>query len=408
MNAEIVSVGTELLLGQIIDTHAPRMAGILADCGISCQRRATVGDNFDRLVGALKESLSRADIVVTIGGLGPTVDDLTRDAIAVALDDTLEVVPEMAEKLTKFFASHKINMSQTTLRQADKPTCAEFIDNPNGTAPGLLCRKNGKTVIALPGPKGEFDPMADGPVRTYLETVEGGSVIHSRVLRICNMGESAVEDAIRPLMDNTNPTVAPYAHVGEVHLRVTARAKDREEGDKLIDPVEAEIRSILGTNVFGVDATSLEAAIINLLVSRGETVAVAESMTGGELAARFSMVAGSSKAFTGGVVTYTIGAKQQLLGIELTDGPVSESTARLMAAAVREKLSTTYGISVTGNAGPTPDVDNKPVGMVFLGLATPTEVTVREGKYRGIRTDIRRRACQVALTTLRDYILARA
>ncbi len=406
MNAEIVSVGTELLLGQIIDTHAPRMAQLLADCGISCMRRSTIGDNLPRVVSTLREALSRADIVITIGGLGPTVDDLTRDAIAAALDDTLEVVPDMVEKLTQFFKSRNYPMSPTILRQAEKPTCAELIDNPNGTAPGLLCRKNGKTIIALPGPKGEFDPMADGPVRTFLESVGGDRVIHSRVLRICNMGESAVEDMVRPLMDRENPTVAPYAHVGEVHLRLTAAARDREEGDRMLDPVEAEIRAILGTNVFGTNATTLEASILELLASRGETVAVAESMTGGELASRFSMVPGASKAFVGGVVTYTVHAKQSLLGVNVTDGPVSESTALAMAEAVRTRLGATYGLSVTGNAGPTSDVDGKPVGLVYLGLATANGTTVQEGRYRGVREDIRRRACQVSLTSLRDHILS--
>lgn len=405
MNAEIVSVGTELLLGQIVDTHAPKMANLLADCGIFCLRRATIGDNLDRIVGVLRESLQRADIVVTIGGLGPTVDDLTRDAIALALDDTLEVVPEMVEKLTRFFAARNFPMSPTILRQAEKPTCAELIKNPNGTAPGLLCRKNGKTIIALPGPKGEFDPMADGPVRAYLESIQGGLVIHSRVLRIANMGESQVEDAIRPLMDHVNPTVAPYAHVGEVHLRLTARAGSREEGDRLIDPVEAQIREILGTNVFGVNETTLEDAVLAALKERSATVSVAESMTGGELAARLSCRPGSSGAFSGGAIVYTVGAKAKLLGVEVPNGPVSEHAARALAESVRRKLDTTFGIAVVGNAGPTADVDGKPVGMVFIAVSGPTGTVVHEGRYRGIREDIRRRATQVALSMLRDTLL---
>lgn len=405
MNAEIVSVGTELLLGQIVDTHAPRMAQLLADCGIGCQRRSTIGDNMERLVGCLRESLARADMVITIGGLGPTVDDLTRDAIAVAMEDTLEVVPEMEARLTEFFRSRNYPMSPSILRQAEKPTCAELIENPNGTAPGLLCRKNGKTVIALPGPKGEFDPMADGPVRSYLETIQGNQVIHSRVLRICGMGESTVEDKIRPLMDLENPTVAPYAHVGEVHLRLTARASSREEGDKVIDPIEQQIRSILGRNVFGVDKTTLEQSIVETLRENNATVAVAESMTGGELAGRFTSVSGVSDVFLGGIVTYTVAAKQTLLGIEVQDGPVSESTARDMARAVREKLGATYGIGITGNAGPTSDVDDKPVGLVYVAIAGPEHAFVNQSRLRGVREDIRRRASQTALTLLRELVL---
>ena len=410
MTAEIVSVGTELLLGQIVDTHAAHMARILAGCGIGCTRPATIGDNMDRLVGVLKESLDRADVVVTIGGLGPTVDDLTRDAIAIALGDELEEVPEVAEKLRKFFASRNIRMAESTLRQAQKPQSAQLVDNPNGTAPGIICQKNGKVVVALPGPKGEFDPMATGPVRHFLEQLQGGQVIHSRVLRIVGMGESLVEEAIRPLMDAENPTVAPYAQPAEVHLRVTARAATREDADRMIDPVVDQIRTILGNHLYGFNDTTLEAATLALLVERGETVAVAESMSGGLFAARLTSVPGSSKAFLGGTVVYTLLAKQALLGIspELLDefGPVSEETAKAMAEAVRDKLGATYGVSITGNAGPTADIDDKPIGLGYIGLATPTETSVDQAKYRGIREDIQRRSTQTALTLLRLKLLA--
>lgn len=410
MTAEIVSVGTELLLGQIVDTHAAHMARILADCGISCTRRATVGDNMDRLVGVLNESLSRADVLVTIGGLGPTVDDITRDAIATALGDELEEVPEVAEKLRAFFAARNIRMAESTLRQAQKPTSAQLVDNPNGTAPGLICQKNGKVVIALPGPKGEFDPMAMGPVRQFLEQLQGGQVIHSRVLRIVGMGESHVEEAIRHLMDADNPTVAPYAQPAEVHLRVTARAATREAADLLIDPVVEQIRSIIGHHLYGFNETTLEAATLSLLVERGETVAVAESMSGGSLAARLTSVPGASKAFLGGTIVYTIEAKAELLGIspDLIDefGPVSEEVAIAMAEAVRNKLGATYGVAITGNAGPTADIGDKPIGLTYIGLATPTGTTVDQAKYRGLREDIQKRSTQTALYQLRSKLLS--
>src|SRR5687768_5455438 len=183
MTAEIVSVGTELLLGQIVDTHAATMAKVLADCGLVCQRRTTVGDNFDRIVGVLRESLHRSDVVVTIGGLGPTMDDLTRDAIAAVLGDVLSPVPEMEEELRQFFERRGIRWTESILRQAEKPGCGRFIPNPNGTAPGLIAEKGGKRVIALPGPKGEFDPMAQGPVREYLASLTG-EVIHSVIVRV--------------------------------------------------------------------------------------------------------------------------------------------------------------------------------------------------------------------------------
>ena len=409
MNAEIVSVGTELLLGQILDTHAATMARILAECGISCRYRATVGDNLDRAVETLKLALSRSDVVVTIGGLGPTADDLTRDAIALALGDTLEVVPDVEEKLKRFFAQRGIQWVESNARQAQKPSCADLIDNPNGTAPGLVCRKNGKTVFALPGPKGEFDPMAYNQVKPILETLGGGEVIHSRVLRVIGVGESLVEEKIKHLMDSENPTIAPYAQPMEMHLRLTAKAPTVFAAEHMIDPVEASIREILGDAVYGVNLVTLEMAVNDLLNQRSETISTAESMTGGGLAARFSAVPGSSAVFLGGVVTYTVEAK----GILLADtkdadieNPVSADIARFMAESIRTKLGTTYGVSVTGNAGPTSDIGDQPVGLVYIGIATEQGTHVEECRFRGIREDIRKRAEQTALRLVREAILA--
>ena len=409
MTAEIVSVGTELLLGQITDTHAPYMARILAECGISCTHRATVGDNMDRAVATLRQALGRADVVVTIGGLGPTMDDLTRDAIAEALDDTLEEVPEISEKLRRFFAMRNIPMVESNLRQAYKPTCAIQIDNPNGTAPGLLCQKNGKVVIALPGPKGEFDPMAKGPVKEFLEQMQGSQIIHSKVVRIIGIGESTVEEMVKDLMNGENPTVAPYAQPAECHLRVTAKATTRQEADAMIDPVIDQLRAILGNHLYGFNETTIEEATLDLLVNRGESVAVAESMTGGGLGARFTAIPGSSNAFVGGVIVYSVVAKMALLGIsaELLEehGPVSEPVAIAMAEAVRNRTGATWGVSITGNAGPTSDVDGKPVGLTFVAIAGPNGTTCEQNKYRGIREDIQRRASQTAISMLRWKLL---
>jgi len=300
-------------------------------------------------------------------------------------------------------------MAESNLRQALNPTSGRQIDNPNGTAPGLLCEKDGKVVIALPGPKGEFDPMATGYVRQYLEQLQGGQVIHSRVLRVVGMGESSVEEVIRHLMEAENPTVAPYAQPAEVHLRVTARAATREDADRMIDPVVEQIQAIIGNHLYGFNDTTLEAATIDLLVQRGETVAVAESMSGGSLGARLTSVPGSSKAFLGGAIVYTVATKVALLGISeqllAEHGPVSEEAAKAMASAVRDKLGSTYGVAITGNAGPTADVDGKPVGLAFIGLATGEGVTAERGQYRGLREDIQRRSTQTALNLLRNQIL---
>lgn len=408
MTAEIVSVGTELLLGQIVDTHAPVMARILAGCGIGCTRRTTIGDNWDRLVATFREALDRADVLITIGGLGPTADDLTRDAIAAALGDELVNEPEVEAHLRAFFAARGVPFAESNARQAQRPTSAQLIDNPNGTAPGLICRKNGKVVIALPGPKGEFDPMAYGPVKTFLEGLQGG-VIHSRTLRIVGMGESNVEEIVRDLMDAENPTVAPYAHTGEVHLRLTARTTDHAAAELMLDPVETTIRARLGSHVFGTDQTTLEMSIVQMLAERGETVATGESMTGGELAGRLTSAPGSSAVFLGGVVAYSMAAKVNQLGIapSLLDefGPVSEEAARALADSARSRFGATYGIGITGNAGPTSDIDGKPVGLVYLGLATPSGTTVEKLEYRGIREDIRRRTTQQALNRLRKLVM---
>jgi nicotinamide-nucleotide amidase len=430
MNAEIVAVGTELLLGQITDTHSATMARILAECGIGCRHRQTVGDNLDRIVEVLRQALSRADVVVCIGGLGPTADDLTRDAIALALDDTLETVPEIEERLRRWFASRNYMWVESNARQAQKPTCAEIIPNPNGTAPGLVARKNAKTVFALPGPRGEFDPMAYDSVKPMLETLGGGVVIHSRVLRITGVGESAVEERIKHLMESENPTVAPYAQPSEVHLRLTARSSSLSEAEALLDPVEAAIREELGSAVYGLNKTTLEEAVLSLLIARDETVSTAESMTGGGLGSRLTMVPGASAAYVGGVVTYTVGAKEALLDskaatsasltpnplsplgeerglseILLTNGPVSPETATLMAESIRAKLGTTYAVAITGNAGPTADVDGKAVGLVYIAIASPAGTSVEECKFRGIREDIRARAEQTALRLLRERLI---
>lgn len=409
MTAEIVSVGTELLLGQIIDTHAPYMARILADCGIGCTRRQTVGDNLDRLVESLQLALSRSDIVVAIGGLGPTQDDLTREGIVAALDDELKLDESYEKTLRELFATRRFKWVESNRKQAMRPTCATFIDNLNGTAPGLLCQKNGKVVIALPGPRNEFNPMAEGPVRTFLQGILGGTVIHSRTLRICGLGESYVEEQIRHLMQGENPTVAPYAHPAEVHLRITARAESRDMADQIIDPMEQAIRKVLGNAVYGVNDETLEQAVIKLLVERTRNLAVAESITGGWLGQRLTTVPGSSSAFLGGVIVYDLEAKESLLGIDMDRlkqfGPVSEEVAKEMSAKVRERLNTTYGLSITGNAGPTSDSDSKPVGQVFIGLASPTGTEVREHRLRGARDDIRQRCTQLALVQLREALL---
>jgi nicotinamide-nucleotide amidase len=408
MTAEIVSVGTELLIGQIVDTHAATMARLLAECGITCRRRTTIGDNWDRLTSVLQESLGRADIVIAIGGLGPTMDDLTRDAIASVMGDKLIREPAMERELKDLFARRNIRMTDSILRQADRPESAKFIENKNGTAPGLICRKNDKIVIALPGPKSEFEAMAHGPVKQLLQT-ESGQVIHSVILRLAGIGESLVEEQLSDLMEGEDVTVAPYAQPNGVHLRITASAKTRDEALVKIDPIVQQIQGMLGQYIYATDSHSLEEAIIGLLTEKQATVSVAESMTGGELAAALSSGPGSGTVFPGGVTVYSIPAKKAFLGIhdEIIDehGPVSPEVAEAMSVAVMSRLNTTFGIAVTGNAGPTSDLDGKPVGLVYIALAGPDGPKVREHRFNVDRSEIRKRTVHLALNWLRDEVM---
>jgi len=406
--AEIVSVGTELLLGQTLDTHSAKLAKLLADCGIVCQRRSTVGDNLARIEAVLRESLLRADVVLTIGGLGPTMDDLTRDAIALSLDENLVLESGFEAKLREYFAARGVPWVESISRQAQRPASAVFIDNPNGTAPGLCCRKAGKVVIALPGPRGEFNPMADGPVRIILEELQSGTVIHSRLLRVCGMGESQVEAKVAHLMHGDNPSVAPYAHPGEVHLRLTARAATRGDADLLLNPLDQAIREALGAAVFAIDDATLEAAVLQLLGERGQTLAVAESLTGGGLAARLTTVPGSSKGFKGGIVSYWNDAKTDVLGVKAETlaqfGAVSAECAKEMASRVRLLFATDFGVALTGNAGPDA-LEGKPSGLVYCAVAKGDNVEVASFQWRGGREDVRLRSTQMALVQLRERLL---
>lgn len=409
MNAEIVSIGTELLLGQIVDTNAAVMGNLFAELGIQHVHRQTVGDNRERLESALRLALSRADVVVTIGGLGPTGDDITREAIAASLDDSLTEDADAVQHLKDFFASRGRNWTERQLRQAQRPTCGEMVSNPNGTAPGLLCQKGGKILIALPGPKGEFVPMAHGPVREFLARAGGSGTIHSRTVRVSGLGESAAEARLGELMESDMPTVAPYAKVAEVHFRVTARAETVEAAEALIAPMIEKMRARLGDTVYGFDDTTLEQSVIELLASKGQTLAVAESCTGGMLGQRITGVSGSSRVFLGGAITYSNELKMSLLGVSESTlamhGAVSPECAAEMASGARERFGSTWALSVTGIAGPDGGTPEKPVGLVYVGLAGPNGVETLELKLRGLREDIRWRATQVALDKVRHAAL---
>jgi nicotinamide-nucleotide amidase len=408
VRAEIVSVGTELLLGQIVDTDAAHLSRLLPEFGIDLHYRVTVGDNEARLTEALRLALRRSDIVFTIGGLGPTEDDLTKETVAKLVGDEMVLDEESAEHMRSFFASRGIRMPETNLKQAMVPRRGRKLENPLGTAPGAAFEtEDGKVVIVLPGPPGEFVPMVNERVAPYLREIvgEGAGVIKSRVLRIAGLGESSVEERVKHLLRSPNPTVAPLASVGEVHLRITAKAASAAEAEEMIDEMDSKLVAELGDRVFGRDEETLEAVVVRSLIERGLTLGIAESCTGGLIANRITDVPGCSAAFLAGVVSYSNDSKRDILGVPeellIEHGAVSEKVARAMAEGVRRVTGADVGISVTGIAGPTGGTPEKPVGLVYMALAKAAGTAVQRQQFMGSRKDIKWRTSQSALDMLR-------
>ncbi|MDW8051839.1 MAG: competence/damage-inducible protein A [Armatimonadota bacterium] len=404
MTVEVVSIGTELLLGQIVDTNAAWLSARLAEIGVSLYRRSTVGDNLERIVSALREALSRADGVIAIGGLGPTDDDLTREAIATVIGEPLVLDEAEAARIKAFFAARGREATERQLRQAMRPVNAQPLPNPYGTAPGLYAEWQGKLIFALPGPPNEFQPMVTEQVLPRLAARTGGRVIRSRVLRLCGIGESDAEAQLHDLITSENPTLAPLAKLGEVHFRITARADSPEAADQLISAMEHRVRERLGAYIYGTDETTLEQVVVHKLIEVGQSLAVAESCTGGLLGHRITNVPGSSEVFIGGVICYSNALKQALLGVPeevlATHGAVSEPTARAMAEGVRQRLGSHWGIGITGIAGPGGGTPTKPVGLVYIGISDPTATVVRYQVFPGDRETVKYRATQYALWLL--------
>lgn len=407
MRAEIVSVGTELLLGQIVDSNAAWLGAELADCGIHHLRRQTVGDNLPRLIEALELAVSRAEVVITIGGLGPTEDDLTRDGIAAVLGETLEIDSEIERHLERLFRERGFPFQESQRRQAMRPASARPLANPNGTAPGLLAEKDGRVLIALPGPPNELKRMFTHEVRPWL-TERSGNAISSRILRVIGIGEAALEKEIIDLIHSPDPTVAPYAKLGEVHLRLTTTGPK-----ETLDQMEAAIRDRLGSAVYATGSTSLEDHLIDLLRGREWRVATAESCTGGAVAQRLTSVSGASDVFAAGWVTYQWEGKTRELGVprDLLEvhGAISPECAAAMAEGALTRSNANIAVSVTGVAGPGAVMENgveKPAGMVLIGVATATGTTTERLKLIGDRGTVQARAAQSALAALRTKLLA--
>jgi nicotinamide-nucleotide amidase len=382
-SAEIICVGTELLLGDIVNTNATFLSRGLADLGIPLYRHTAVGDNPGRLSSALAEAFSRCDAVFLSGGLGPTCDDLTKETVAAFFGLPLRTDEHTAERIRSHFAGTHRLMTDNNLKQAMVPEGATVFDNDYGTAPALAVDKDGKLAVMLPGPPSELEPIWRDRIVPFLSARSDGIIVSHNVY-LAGIGESAVEDRLRGLMvASENPTIAPYVQAGEVRLRVSARAADRETGDRLcfelIDRVKA---GEVGPYVYGIDVGSAENALLSVLRERGMTLSCAESCTGGLIAKLITDVPGCSDVFAGGCVTYSNAAKISLLGVSPATlerfGAVSEQTAAEMARGARTALGTDVALATTGIAGPGGGTPEKPVGTVYIAVSRSSGETVEK------------------------------
>ncbi|MBE6538257.1 MAG: competence/damage-inducible protein A [Ruminococcaceae bacterium] len=376
-SAEILCVGTELLLGDIVNTNAAFLSRELAALGISVYHQSVVGDNPERLRVALEESAARCDLIITSGGLGPTYDDLTKETVAGFFGRKLIRDDKVMEQIKTFFAEMGRTMTKNNEKQADVPEGATVFENKSGTAPGICIEdeESGVTVVMLPGPPRELEPLYREKVRPYLEK-RCESVLVSKNINIFGIGESAVENILRPIMEKaSNPTVAPYCAPGEVRLRVTAKAENKDIARSMCDEmIEKIMKTEVRDGVYGIDADSIEDVLIKKLINEGRTVATAESCTGGLIAKRLTDVPGASSVYLGSCVTYANSAKEALVGVKHETlekyGAVSEQTATEMARGVKKALGADIGISTTGIAGPGGGTPEKPVGTVWVGISS--------------------------------------
>ncbi|MFH0771530.1 MAG: competence/damage-inducible protein A [Candidatus Omnitrophota bacterium] len=412
MEAEIISIGTEILLGQILNTNQQYLSSRLAALGIDVYRHSTVGDNPERLISAIRQGIERSDIVITTGGLGPTVDDITLKAIASAFSKKLIFNKDLAAQIKARFGRQCVNMPKENLCQAYAPEDAAILKNNEGTAPGFIIEKNGKIFIALPGPPRELKPMFDKYVLAYLKKkTRSGWIIKTRALNITGLPESAVDNKVGDLLRGAPPvTVGIFASPSLVELKITAKAKTEKQANALIDKMDKKIAARLGDYIFGRDNETLEGAVGQLLKRSGKTLAVAESLTGGLISSRITDVAGSSKYFMMGGVAYSNETKISKLkiptGLIRKYGAVSREAAIKMAKNVREIVGTDYGLSVTGIAGPDGATKTKPVGLVHIAVSTQEETICRKFNFIGSRTVIKFNSSQAALDLLRKYLTA--
>jgi nicotinamide-nucleotide amidase len=412
MIVELISVGTEILLGNIVNTNANYLARKCADLGVSNYFQVSVGDNEERLSTCLNTALNRSDMVILTGGLGPTEDDLTKEVTAKVLNKNLVEDIHTKERIQTYFNGIKAKeVTENNWKQALIIEGSTVVDNTNGTAPGLIVPlEDGKIIILLPGPPNELIPMFEEKIIPHLRELQP-NILYSEMVKICGIGESKAETMIRDLIDGqSNPTIAPYAKTGEVHLRVTAMAPDREQGKSLVKPLVDELFKRFSNNIYTTnESENLEDIVVQLLIKYGIMLTTAESCTGGLLTGRIINVPGASAALGEGFITYSNDAKQKYLRVnEQTlkeHGAVSRETASEMALGAMAATGTKASLAITGLAGPDGGTDKKPVGLVYISCVVNDSLTVNEYHFKGNRQKIRETTVIFALNQLRLAIL---
>lgn len=411
MIVELISVGTEILMGNIVNTNAAYLAEQCTMLGYSMYHQTTVGDNEERLFEAVQTAMGRADIVLISGGLGPTIDDITKETVAKVCGLELVEDPMAREHIESYFAKRQITkITDNNWKQALIPKGAKVVRNPNGTAPGILVETSTARIFLMPGPPNELKPMMKEEVIPYLEGLQN-SVFYTSMVKISGLGESFVEDQLFDLMKGqTNPTIAPYAKEGEVHIRVTAKGSTTEEASALVKPIVDEIYNRFGDFVFTEkEEVTLEEAVVELLKKHNLTINTVESCTGGLLAGRLVNVAGASAVLKEGLITYSNESKVNLVDVKEETlkkyGAVSEQTAKEMAKGATKRYHSQVAISVTGIAGPDGGSEEKPVGLVYIGCCIGEEVFAKEFHFMGNRSKIRETSVATALTVLRHALL---
>src|SRR4030066_2493861 len=407
MRTEIISIGTELLLGEITDTNSAYIASQLPLLGLDLNFMSTVGDNQQRLIETLRQAWQRSDIIITTGGLGPTKDDITRETIAEFVGEEITIDNNLVQKFEELFRYYKIEMPPSNIKQATAIPSAKIIQNPQGTAPGWWIERDNRILITMPGPPREMQLMWTKEIMPRLQQKVAGAAIVSKTLKIFGLTEAEVDERASPFLSATNPTLATYAKIDGIYLRITAKTDSEDKAKELFAKREADIRAIFNDYIWGVDSDSLESIVGTLLTAKGLSLATMESYTGGFLASVVTNVPGSSKYFRGGLVAYTdesrmsFGLSKQLIS---RYGTISSQVAEAMATIAREKLGASIGISLTGVMGPA-EIEGQSIGTIFVGLDDGQQRQSFTKNYPGNRLQVKQRAVTSALFELRKILL---